>query len=74
MTPTSTEGNYQPGDEWELAWADEFESGTINPDNWNYQVEKAGQFNDEWQRYTNSSENASSAVAGSSARGGKPSS
>lgn len=58
MTPTSSEDNYQPGADWKLAWADEFESDSINPDNWNFQVEKAGKFNDEWQRYTNSSENA----------------
>ena len=58
MIPTSNEENYQPGEAWKLAWADEFESDVINPDNWNFQVEKAGQFNGEWQRYTNSSENA----------------
>ncbi len=58
MTSTSIDDNYEPGTEWKLAWADEFESDSINPDNWNFQVEKAGQFNGEWQRYTNSSENA----------------
>ncbi|MBT8321382.1 MAG: glycoside hydrolase family 16 protein, partial [Eudoraea sp.] len=58
MTTTSSEDNYQPGSEWNLAWSDEFESGTIDPNNWNLQVEPAGRFNDEWQRYTNSSENA----------------
>ena len=44
--------------DWVLAWSDEFESDTINTNNWNFQVEKAGRFNDEWQRYTNSSDNA----------------
>jgi beta-glucanase (GH16 family) len=58
MNPTSTEENYQPGNDWKLAWSDEFDSDTINPDNWSFQVEEAGRFNDEWQRYTNSSENA----------------
>ncbi len=58
MTSTSIDDNYEPGTEWKLAWADECESDSINPDNWNFQVEKAGQFNGEWQRYTNSSENA----------------
>ena len=58
MSPTSLEDNYQPGSEWNLAWADEFESGTIDPNNWSFQVEEAGRFNDEWQRYTNSSDNA----------------
>jgi beta-glucanase (GH16 family) len=50
--------NYQPGNDWKLAWSDEFDGDTINKDNWNYQEEEAGRFNDEWQRYTNSSENA----------------
>ena len=44
--------------EWKLVWADEFEGDTLNPANWNYQVEPAGRFNEEWQRYTNSVENA----------------
>ncbi|WP_411896135.1 family 16 glycosylhydrolase [Winogradskyella sp. A2] len=48
------EGN----DPWNLVWSDEFNTETINLDNWNFQVLKAGQFNDEWQRYTNSSANA----------------
>jgi beta-glucanase (GH16 family) len=58
MTQTSNEGDYQPGAEWKLAWSDDFDSGSINPANWNFQVEEAGRFNDEWQRYTNSNENA----------------
>lgn len=49
---------YNPGDNWELVWADEFKGNTIDTTNWTLQVEKAGRFNDEWQRYTNSSENA----------------
>jgi beta-glucanase (GH16 family) len=44
--------------DWKLVWSDEFESDTINPENWNFQVVKAGRFNKEWQRYTDSSENA----------------
>lgn len=47
-----------PGATWTLAWSDEFKEDTINTNNWNLQVEEAGRFNDEWQRYTNSSENA----------------
>lgn len=43
---------------WELVWSDEFDSDSINTDFWNLQVVKAGRFNDEWQRYTNSNENA----------------
>ena len=50
--------NYALGPEWKLVWADEFDGSEVNPDNWNYQVEPAGRFNDEWQRYTNSTNNA----------------
>lgn len=49
---------YDPGNEWNLIWSDEFDQDTIDTTNWNFQVEKAGRFNDEWQRYTNSSDNA----------------
>jgi len=49
---------YDPGPEWKLAWSDEFDKDSINAENWNYQVVEAGRFNEEWQRYTNSSENA----------------
>jgi len=45
-------------EEWSLVWLDEFDSDTIDSNNWNLQVLKAGQFNDEWQRYTDSNENA----------------
>ena len=43
---------------WKLIWCDDFKNGEINPKYWNLQVEKAGRFNQEWQRYTNSSKNA----------------
>lgn len=43
---------------WKLVWSDEFNGTTLDTLNWNFQVEEAGRFNDEWQRYTNSSENA----------------
>lgn len=43
---------------WKLVWSDEFNGATLDTLNWNFQVEEAGRFNDEWQRYTNSSENA----------------
>jgi|SRR6056297_107624 len=49
---------YQPGDNWDLVWADEFEGDSIDASSWNFQVEEAGRFNEEWQRYTNSSDNA----------------
>ncbi|WP_299525571.1 glycoside hydrolase family 16 protein [uncultured Lutibacter sp.] len=50
--------SYQPGVDWKLVWSDEFESDKIDLNNWNFQMEEAGRFNDEWQRYTNSNENA----------------
>lgn len=49
---------YNPGSGWELVWSDEFEGTSIDTDNWNFQVLDAGTFNDEWQRYTNSTNNA----------------
>ena len=49
---------YQPGKDWKLTWSDEFDGETINAKNWNLQVVNAGRFNEEWQRYTNSKENA----------------
>lgn len=53
-----TSDSYDPGREYALVWADEFDGEELNMDNWNYQVEPAGRFNDEWQRYTNDSKNA----------------
>lgn len=53
-----TNNNYQPTSDYTLVWADEFEGDTINTNDWNFQVEEAGRFNEEWQRYTDSSENA----------------
>jgi beta-glucanase (GH16 family) len=47
----------QSDSNWDLVWSDEFDSKTINKANWNFQVEKAGRFNEEWQRYTDSSKN-----------------
>ena len=43
---------------WKLVWSDEFEGDSLNSANWSYQVENAGRFNDEWQRYTDSPKNA----------------
>ena len=57
-TKTVHNDQYDPGTGWKLAWADEFNGETLDTTHWNRQVEKAGRFNDEWQRYTNSSENA----------------
>lgn len=54
----SATDTYQAGANWTLVWSDEFKGNKLNEDNWNYQVEEAGRFNDEWQRYTNSDKNA----------------
>ncbi|MDJ0654445.1 MAG: glycoside hydrolase family 16 protein [Xanthomonadales bacterium] len=50
--------SYRPGADWMLVWSDEFDGEMLDPDNWNRQVVRAGRFNDEWQRYTDSTENA----------------
>lgn len=55
---TQNEYSYSPGDDYTLVWSDEFDSDSINPENWTRQILKAGQFNKEWQRYTDSPENA----------------
>ena len=47
-----------PDSDWSLVWSDEFNSGSIDENNWNFQVVEAGRFNNEWQRYTNSNANA----------------
>lgn len=52
------ENGYDPGAGWTLVWADEFQGESLNEDNWNRQVERAGRFNKEWQRYTAAVENA----------------
>lgn len=57
-TSNIEESSYQPGPDWNLVWSDEFEGATLNENNWNRQIVKAGRFNGEWQRYTNSPDNA----------------
>lgn len=57
-TSNTPEISYYPGKAWRLAWADEFDKAYIDTNNWNFQVLEAGRFNDEWQRYTNSNNNA----------------
>jgi beta-glucanase (GH16 family) len=51
-------GTYDPGPDWTLDWSDEFNDSVIDKTNWRFQVEEAGRFNEEWQRYTNSDKNA----------------
>jgi len=57
-TTGQNEYTYEPGQDWKLTWSEEFEADSIDKKNWNFQVVEAGHFNDEWQRYTNSSNNA----------------
>ena len=49
---------YEPGAGWTLVWADEFQGEFLDPTKWKRQVVPAGRFNDEWQRYTDNTENA----------------
>lgn len=44
--------------DWKLSWSEEFSSDSLDVDTWNRQVEKAGRFNEEWQRYTDDTQNA----------------
>lgn len=43
---------------YKLVWSEDFEGELLNEQIWNRQVEKAGRFNQEWQRYTDNLENA----------------
>ena len=49
---------YQPGEGWQLSWSDEFPGDALNAGNWTFQQEPPGRFNEEWQRYTDSGDNA----------------
>jgi beta-glucanase (GH16 family) len=49
---------YHPGADWQLVWADEFQDDTLDSAKWKRQVVEAGRFNREWQRYTDSNNNA----------------
>ena len=49
---------YEAPEGWRLVWSDEFSGEMLDPKNWNRQVEPAGRFNKEWQRYTDNPVNA----------------
>jgi len=57
-TTEAGEAQFQPGPGYILVWADEFEGDALDTTNWNRQVEPAGRFNREWQRYTESEANS----------------
>ena len=42
-----------------LVWSDEFDGTSVNPNNWTYDLGASGWGNNEWQNYTNNSENSS---------------
>lgn len=56
--PSATDDTWSVGDGWNLAWGDEFSSPQLNMNNWTFQKENAGKFNNEWQAYTDSNENS----------------
>lgn len=57
-TTSQNEYTYEPGQDWELAWSDEFEiNGAPDPTNWTYDLGVGGWGNGEAQTYTNDPEN-----------------
>ena len=53
---------YPAADSYEgmtLVWSDEFDGTSVNLNNWTYDLGASGWGNNEWQNYTNSSENSS---------------
>ena len=56
--PATNPDTYQIASEWKLVWEDSFSGEKLDPNNWTRQVEPAGRFNGEWQRYMNSEKNA----------------
>ncbi|MGB5983257.1 MAG: glycoside hydrolase family 16 protein [Nonlabens sp.] len=43
---------------WKLMWSEEFDGDQLDTEIWNRQIEPAGRFNEEWQRYTDDVKNA----------------
>lgn len=49
---------WSPGPAWSLVWSDEFDGDVLDPAKWRRQEVEPGRFNGEWQRYTDSVDNA----------------
>lgn len=56
---TDSPDTYHPGQEWKLAWSDEFDADTLDTSVWNYDLGGDGWGNSELQTYTSNSENIS---------------
>ena len=54
--PSQNEGNkgyeFDPGDEWELFWSDEFSGNTLDTSKWSYEVGKAGIYTEKAENVT----------------------
>ena len=44
---------------WELSWSDEFDGSPLDIETWTYELGDSGWGNNEWQNYTNSTQNLS---------------
>ena len=69
--PTPSEGEEGTGetDGYRLVWADYFNDGTLDRDNWNMEVNGDGGGNDELQYYTDRAENVSVGIEPASGKG-----
>lgn len=53
-----TNTTHKTDKKYTLVWQDNFENKELDTTKWNRQVEPAGRFNKEWQRYTDSEKNS----------------
>lgn len=69
--PTPSEGEEGTGetDGYRLVWADYFNEGTLDRDNWNIEVNGDGGGNDELQYYTDRTENVSVGIEPATGKG-----
>ena len=57
LTIGSEMGRVHAQTTWHLIWSDEFSGTSLNTGNWSYEFGNGGWGNNEWQYYTNASEN-----------------